>query len=412
MLLKIRRKNLFSLSFIIFLESFSFLVITPTLYRLCVQPHFNMLPVNMTEPMRYLVFLALLILPAVGSLLAALFVGSLSDYYGRKPVMLIGFLLVALALSLQLLALAFTSMVLFAFGRILLGVGVCVHVVARAAIADVAINTKRMQYFSIYLAACTLALCFGPLVGIFLSDVKLLGWFDISTPFWLGLAIALFNLVLLLEFFHELPGGNRLQLSRWSSLKQALVYFKRADFVAFIFGYCVVSFGILLYVMSHFYFLHEVYAFSAKDIGKYQLLVGLVMTLSLLFFIPMLANKYSLQRILAVSLTTQCSLLLCNFIPDAMLQWLIMVLLSMATSATYAAAFTYFMDIFDDANLGVASAFLGMLFTFAWLMCSLLVPYLSKCSIYKVLIFEISLLALGSVLMCWAICKFKRKPLV
>ena len=113
-------------------------------------------------------------------------VGSLSDAYGRKPVLIAA--LAALTLDYVIMALAETYWVLLV-GRIVAGIAGATYVTATAYIADIAKPEDRGAAFGMIGAAFGIGFVLGPALGGLAS-----GW-HITSPFWIAAAMSALNVV-------------------------------------------------------------------------------------------------------------------------------------------------------------------------------------------------------------------------
>lgn len=117
-------------------------------------------------------------------LLFAPVLGGLSDRFGRRPVILLSNL--GLALDFVLMALAQTLPLLF-LGRVLSGMTAASLSTANAYIADVTPPERRAAAFGLLGAAFGIGFVIGPALG------GLLGQFDLRWPFWFAAALAGLN---------------------------------------------------------------------------------------------------------------------------------------------------------------------------------------------------------------------------
>ncbi|CUH78298.1 Tetracycline resistance protein, class C [Tritonibacter multivorans] len=111
-------------------------------------------------------------------------VGSLSDAYGRKPVLIAA--LAALTLDYVIMALAETYWVLLV-GRIVAGIAGATYVTATAYIADIAKPEDRGAAFGMIGAAFGIGFVLGPALGGLAS-----GW-HITAPFWIAAVMSALN---------------------------------------------------------------------------------------------------------------------------------------------------------------------------------------------------------------------------
>ncbi|MDG4648297.1 MFS transporter [Roseibacterium sp. SDUM158017] len=128
-------------------------------------------------------------------------VGSLSDAFGRKPVLLAA--MAFLAVDYVVMALA-GSLWLLLLGRTLAGVAGATYITATAYIADITPPGQRAARFGLIGAAFGIGFVLGPALG------GLAATWHISAPFWLAAALALGNVALgLLVLPESLKPENR-----------------------------------------------------------------------------------------------------------------------------------------------------------------------------------------------------------
>jgi MFS transporter, DHA1 family, tetracycline resistance protein len=128
-------------------------------------------------------------LAAAYSLMQFLFaplLGALSDRYGRRPVLLLA--LVGMAINYLLLALA-PTLWLFAVGRMIAGTFGATFTAAAAYLADTTPPEKRAQSFGLIGAAFGVGFITGPALG------GLLGAVDLRLPFLVAAALSLADFV-------------------------------------------------------------------------------------------------------------------------------------------------------------------------------------------------------------------------
>ncbi|SFR38311.1 TCR/Tet family MFS transporter [Litoreibacter janthinus] len=124
------------------------------------------------------------ILSAVFALMQFMFsptVGSLSDRFGRRPVLLVSN--ATMALDYVLMALAGTIWLLL-IGRIIGGLTAATHATANAYMADVSPREKKSQNFGLIGAAFGIGFVLGPVVGGLLAEL------GPRAPFWAAAILA------------------------------------------------------------------------------------------------------------------------------------------------------------------------------------------------------------------------------
>lgn len=121
---------------------------------------------------------------AITQFIFAPLVGSLSDKYGRRPILLLSLL----GFSLDYLLLAFAPTITWLFvGRVIAGITGASITTASAYIADISTNENRAKNFGMIGAAFGLGFIIGPVIG------GLLGQYGARIPFYAAAVLCLFN---------------------------------------------------------------------------------------------------------------------------------------------------------------------------------------------------------------------------
>jgi DHA1 family tetracycline resistance protein-like MFS transporter len=139
---------------------------------------------------RTLVLGGLLALYPLAQFFGAPVLGSLSDRFGRRPVLLVSLATSAAFYALMALALHLHSLALLAVACLLAGISEANIAIAQSAIADVAPAAERSRLFGYVYLSSSLAYVVGPLAGGKLADPGVVGWFGAPTPF-LAVAVLL-----------------------------------------------------------------------------------------------------------------------------------------------------------------------------------------------------------------------------
>jgi DHA1 family tetracycline resistance protein-like MFS transporter len=126
----------------------------------------------------------LLFVYALMQFICAPILGSLSDQYGRRPVLL--FSLLGFGIDYLFLALAPNYGLLF-IGRVIAGITGASFTTASAYIADISTNENRTKNFGMIGAAFGLGFIIGPAIG------GQLGGFGLRAPFYAAAVLCLLN---------------------------------------------------------------------------------------------------------------------------------------------------------------------------------------------------------------------------
>ena len=113
-------------------------------------------------------------------------VGSLSDTYGRRPILIAA--LATLAIDYTIMALAQTYWVLL-MGRVIAGMAGATYITATAYISDITKPDERGAAFGMIGAAFGIGFVFGPALGGISSGLH------VTAPFWIAAALSALNMV-------------------------------------------------------------------------------------------------------------------------------------------------------------------------------------------------------------------------
>lgn len=188
-------------------------------------------------------------------------IGSLSDRFGRRPVLLISML--ALGLDYIFLSFADTIWLLF-IGRVIAGIAGATFSTAAAYVADISAPEKRAANFGLVGASFGIGFVFGPAIG------GLLGELGPRAPFMVAAVVALANVGLGYFILPETLSAAKRRKFEWKRANPvgALISVSKMQHMltlVFIFFIFTVSHQVYQAVWS--YFTIEKFQFTPKMIG-------------------------------------------------------------------------------------------------------------------------------------------------
>ncbi len=364
-------RRLFPLLLLIFLDSFSYFVVIPVLLQLYFNNHYGLLPADTSLHMRNFLTGFTICLSTFAALVAAPFIGSASDKYGRKKTLLICTVGTAIGFLLPIFGIKWHSLTLVLLGRLIAGVGSASQPIGQAAVADLCEGQERAQFFSWIAFSMTLPLILGPFVGGYLSNDSLVSWFTITTPYWCAFILSVLCLLLIAFGFREtMSQGMRAQML---SVRDVIVGLPKA-----IKGYQI---GILLliffclevgwsqYYQSIFLYLSETFHYSTQHVSLFITYMGVLMCFGLLVLYPLIIRYLSAVKFLRLSLwLVFIGLLGCTIFKTPLAQWIFAPLIAIFVGTAYVNVVTLISYRVPASHQGWAMGYTSTVLFIAWLI--------------------------------------------
>ena len=224
-------------------------------------------------------------------------IGSLSDAFGRRPVLI--FALVTLAIDYVIMALAQTYWVLLV-GRVVAGMAGATYITATAYISDISKPEERGAAFGMIGAAFGIGFVLGPALGGLASGLSL------SAPFWiaagLSAANAAFGLFVLPESLKETnrrPFGKR-DLNPFGTIARA---FRIPGLALPLICIVVFEFANMVYPTLWAFWGREVFGWDGFTIGLTLSAYGILIAVVQAGVLPRLTRRDGDYRTLVFAVT-------------------------------------------------------------------------------------------------------------
>lgn len=288
----------------VFLDMLGVGIVIPVLPALFMGgPDSSILPPETTEAQRSILYGYLTAMYPIMQFFGAPILGSLSDRFGRKPMLqislvgtLIGYLLFGWAIYTQNLPLLFFSRMLpgFTGGNIS---------IIMSSLSDIATPENRTRYFGLVGMAFGLGFIMGPALGGLLADNTLVSWFDHATPFWFTAALTLVNLAVVQFMFQETNTKQRhSEVSFMSGFKNIGKAFSAKHLRGVFMVSLFISLGFSFFTQFFSVYMMTKFGYQERQIGIIFAWIGLWLVITQGVTVRKLADKFSSEQILRFSI--------------------------------------------------------------------------------------------------------------
>ena len=256
--------------------------------------------------------------------------GSLSDRYGRKPLLtaslagtMLGYLLFAYAIYSGNIFLLFFSRMIPGF----LGGNISI---VYSAIADVSDEKDKTKNFGVVGMMFGLGFILGPTLGGILADETVVSWFTPATPFIFTALLTFLNVLSVKYNFSEtlpaLQAGSTVVIESsekaisWGSLFKGFrnigISFRDKKLRTVFSVVLLLSIGFTFYTQFFAVLLIEKFTYSEKDIGFLFGWIGLWLVITQGFFVRKLTNVLPAIKAPAFSLLSQAVFVSLTLLPN------------------------------------------------------------------------------------------------
>ncbi len=265
------------------------------------------------------------ILSAIFAVMQFLFaptLGSLSDRFGRRPVLLVS--LAVMAFDYVLMAVAGTMWLLL-IGRVLGGITAATHSTAAAFMADISTREKKAQNFGLISAAFGAGFVLGPVIGGLLAEL------GPRAPFWAAAGLSALNFVFGYFVLPETVTQKTRRAFDWQRANPlgAFSYMARLPGLTALMGvYFFYQISNMVYPAVWAYYTSASFEWSPGMIGVSLAVYGIATAVTQGFLIRRIIGRFGERRTVYFGLLyNACTLLAIGFVTNG---WLLLALTPLA----------------------------------------------------------------------------------
>lgn len=301
--MKNKKFSILTIFFTVFLDLLGLGIVIPILPAVLLDPRAGLLPMNYTFSSRTLIYGFLIAAYPIAQFFGAPILGTLADAKGRKKLLLLSLAGTLIGYILFGMGIVEKNIYLLFIGRLLDGFTGGNISIAQSSIADISDETTKSRNFGLIGMAFGLGFIIGPYIGGKLSDPSIVSWFTYSTPFWLSVALAFINIVLVIRNFPEtLVTKREVKVSMLTGFKNVQRAFTYKNLrTMFLVGF-LLTIGFNFFTQFFQVFLIGKFQFNQSKIGDFFAYMGLWIAISQGMILRLLSKKYKPVNILSISI--------------------------------------------------------------------------------------------------------------
>lgn len=304
------------------------------------------------------------------------FLGSLSDIYGRKKLMVWGLIGTAIGSLICVLGIYVNSISILLLGRALSGVTAGTGSIVQAAMIDITEPEKKARNFSIMAVAGSGGFALGPIIGGYFSNPHLVSWFSYWTPFLVDAILAILNALFLSLSFNDsyqyvkkiklkFNFFQPLQVIKAGLLDDRIKYFVLVN--------VLFQTAWTLYFQYMGIFLLQKYHLTSTEIGNYMSFLTACLAVTTVFIQHYLLKFFRELQLVILSLFIFAILTPWHILTNSLnMQYFIAIPLMISISLIWNCILTLVSDAVTAEQQGWAMGVMSGAMSFAWIVASIL----------------------------------------
>jgi MFS transporter, DHA1 family, tetracycline resistance protein len=312
-------KNLLTLLLTVFLDFLGFGLIIPIIAPILLDPINGVLHQGYGYSSRTVILGFLIAAFPIAQFFGAPILGSLSDKYGRKKILLVSIFMTSISLLLFGIGVSTRNLFLLFFSRFLNGLMGGNVSTAQSAIADMSDLQSKAKNFGLMGMMFGLGFILGPFFGGKLADPHVASWFNFSTPFWVAGSLSMINVFLISAWFKETLKMSRdtVHLNFGTGIRNIRRAFSSSSLRTIFTVSFLTIFGFNAFTQFFKVYLITKFQYNQAQIGMLYAYMGFWIVVAQGGFVRVLSNKYHPGKILRVSIIVLSISIMVLLFPNA-----------------------------------------------------------------------------------------------
>lgn len=300
-------------------------------------------------------------------LFGAPFLGDLSDYFGRKKVLLISLLGTGASYTVSGYGIITHSIVILIIGRCIAGFFAGSQPIAQAAIADMSTPETKAGNLSSVVFAASLGFIVGPIIGGYFANPANVSWFNYATPFFVAALIAIINaLFVMVTLKRKVVQRNSKTLKLTRGLFSFISAFTYKPIRLSASALFLMQTGFSIYFAFLPLFMVQVYHYHSGKIGHFMAYMGICWAIAFLFLIRVILRFLSLEKAVILGFIVVAVALLLVAWPSQWITWLTVIPIAIFNGLSYTSIMTLLSNSTSPDAQGWIMGIISAVIAAAW----------------------------------------------
>jgi len=366
---------IFSICLLLFIGGMSIGIVMPIFAPLFTQYSAEVFGVHLSEMAQSYLYTLIISLPLLFMFLGSPIFGTMSDYLGRKKVLLIGLAGITISFVLTITSLEWGSITLLFVSRALAGFMDGTEAIGQATMADISKPEDRARNMSLITFSASLGFIVGPIIGGIFSDPSVVSWFNYKTPFFIVIGLTAFNWLMIKLLFRETFTSSRRKESARKSFNKIFTACLDKRIRIFAITFIVMEICWACYFQSTTLILSEFYHYTSAQIGYFLSYLGAVFCFTMIIMINVFLRFLKHRTIVQLGLIAiATSLAMLTLLPgDIVVLWISVIPFTIGVAMTYNVLLSMFSNAVTPEEQGWIMGGNMALVAGGWLLASLIV---------------------------------------